>query len=771
MPRRLSFAACAIALLACRANAATPTPLLMAPRAHAPAQAGSARRWTDSGRLSVQPDPRGPDESALRYYASQNQTRRVELELRRLQTLYPNWKPPKNIYAARGRGGGDESALWALFAADKLDELRAAIAQREQRRPGWRPSSDLENKLRIKATHDDVASLWRQGRWKALLTFVKSKSYDAAGADTQTLWTIAAAYAKAKQTSGAVAIYTSLLNSDNNEQERLATFQKAMAHLPMSEVEPLLAMARRGADGKPEYEPIMNDIIRARIVAYLHDERTQDIPADQLHAFEAYAKSSAQPNEAGLVAWYFFKLKAFDRALSWFKIALANGGDAMIAHGLANSLAALGYDRQAEEVAYAWRRPLVNNDIFFVDIVAKALTRPVPGSISAQRLARYARVTMDAQSGEGAQALAWYAYNSCQFEVSLEWFQRAVAWHPDETSVRGYALTLLRLGKKGSFYTLINRYDGLFPQLLDLIFPDGSRHAPTLCERRPPGVRHGPAQRFAQFTVPGSAQSTQAARDAQIAAEPSDVDLAAARRPPRPKIDRAVFPVSTAPQNPLRVFASGQDRGPNFRLIYLPEPSRGPWPLVARRVPGVGPMPYEKYGYTLLPGWDGVTDPTWPPYSAQPAPPGTLAAKDGEDQPVQARRPHHRSYDPMSAPRSPGFGRSGLDFPRPAPDFERPASPSPRFMAPAPGWRRSSRRDWEREPTGSIRSTAPAAPILAGADAPPLVWRDWSAAQAAPPAAVAPPSEPAAPPRPLSSPPMWIRQIVAADHLREGASQ
>ena len=41
------------------------------------------------------------------------------------------------------------------------------------------------------------------------------------------------------------------------------------------------------------------------------------------------------------------------------------------------------------------------------------------------------------------------------------------------------------------------------------------------------------------------------------------------------------------------------------RLLHrLPPPLR---PLVARRVPGAGPMPYERYGFALLPGYNGLT--------------------------------------------------------------------------------------------------------------------------------------------------------------------
>jgi hypothetical protein len=50
--------------------------------------------------------------------------------------------------------------------------------------------------------------------------------------------------------------------------------------------------------------------------------------------------------------------------------------------------------------------------------------------------------------------------------------------------------------------------------------------------------------------------------------------------------------------------------------------------LVASRVPGVGRMPLERYGFALLPGWNGVTGPTSPTYAMQLAPKGTLWETD-----------------------------------------------------------------------------------------------------------------------------------------------
>ena len=106
----------------------------------------------------------------------------------------------------------------------------------------------------------------------------------------------------------------------------------------------------------------------------------------------------------------------------------------------------------------------------------------MPLQFEAKRITRYAEVTLQTGSGEGAQALAWYAYNSCQFDVAADWFRRAVAWFPKEASVFGYALTLRRLKRHQEFVEIVNRYDGLFPKVLTLLFPEGRNQQASPCD-------------------------------------------------------------------------------------------------------------------------------------------------------------------------------------------------------------------------------------------------------------------------------------------------
>ncbi|PIK71496.1 hypothetical protein CS379_19000, partial [Methylobacterium frigidaeris] len=409
-------------------------------------------------------------------------------------------------------------------------------------------------------------------------------------------------------------LYKSVLDGNADTGARLATIQKAMAHIKMEQAERLIAMGRQDSSGNSEFDPIRLDITRARIAAFLHDEPAQTPTLPDLTAFQAYARKTAEPSQTGLLGWYAYKRRQFREALEWFKLAIARGGDAMVAHGLAHTLRELNMMREAEEVAFAWRDRFVGNELLFIDLLERKLTLASPPYIEPARIERYARVVNATASGEGAQGLAWYAYNSCQFDAALEWFQRAVAWMPSESTVFGYALTLQRLRRQRPYLEVVNRYDGLFPKVVDLLFRESQGGPPLPC------------------AVQGATASTGRAAPAP-ATPPRPEPQASYGRVPRPDapgaggraeavppaVQRGEFPLAVPLDNPLRypAAAAAQNAAPGS---YAREPAVPAPPLVARRVPGAGAMPYERYGYTLLPGYNGLDKPE----GLSAPPPGTL---------------------------------------------------------------------------------------------------------------------------------------------------
>ena len=431
--------------------------------------------------------------------------------------------------------------------------------------------------------------------------------------DIDIAWFVAEAYARTGQAAAAGGVYRGILDRQSETVLRLSTIQKAMANLSMAQVEPLLAMGRAAADGSSEFRPIQTDITRARIAAFLHGETEVRVQAGDLTAFGDNARKLGDAGQMSMLGWYAYRRRQFREALDWFKAAVGRGGDAMVAHGLALSLMEMGQEREAEEVAFAWRGPSIVNTVLYIDLMERRLTQSPVSPLEPNRIDRFAKFVLATTSGEGAQALGWYAYNSCQFDTALEWFQRASAWMPREPVVVGYTITLARLKRTREYFEVLNRYDGLFPKVVEQAFPAESQQAdPTPCA--PARV----AQPAAQVVL------------AATAVTPGRVPKPNAARTPQPQalpVKRTDFPVAVPAENPLRFAGGSIVPDPSRDGEYLREARTVPPPLVARRVVGAAAMPYERYGYTLLPGWNGTERPSFQIGSGSP-PVGTLAHAD-----------------------------------------------------------------------------------------------------------------------------------------------
>jgi cellulose synthase operon protein C len=338
------------------------------------------------------------DETALREYARQKRADRVEMETRRLERIYPDWKPPADLWTARP-SGPDEAPLWELYETDHLDALRKAIADRQVAEPDWKPSDDLVDKIRAREIRETILGRAAAGKWAEVARLADDNGLAGGTQDVELLWVIAEALAHTERAPEAAGLYRFVLQNRTALGERTATIQKALATISMAEAENLIAMGRVGADGKNEFDVIRPDITRARIAAFLRNDPAKDVEAPDLAAVEDAARLSADPGETRLLAWYAYRLGRFDAALDWFKLSLAHQGDAMTAHGMALALLKLGFRAEAEEVAYSWREQLANNMILFIDILETDLTKEVPPFVEPARLARYAQVTTKTQSG------------------------------------------------------------------------------------------------------------------------------------------------------------------------------------------------------------------------------------------------------------------------------------------------------------------------------------------------------------------------------------
>jgi tetratricopeptide (TPR) repeat protein len=535
-----------------------------------------------AGLLAAAPQPAvAQDETALRYYAAQGRRDRAEAEIRRLQATHPGWQVPADLWTAKP-GGPEEAPLWRLFAAERLDELSAAIAERQRREPDWRPSADLATKLARKRLRQAVLAATADGRWQDAGRV--AAGIDPGTTDLELAWAVAEARARTGAPAEAAALYRALIVADLPPESRRTTLLKSLAVLPIRLVDDLVEAARAGT-APLDLEPVRGDIVRARVSAVIREEETRDLTAAESVLFRDEALRSGSGPDLALVAWYEVARRNPVDALGWFRRALAAGGDPVVAHGLAQTLVRLGQREKALDEAQAWSDRLAHNAILFIDLVADDLMTMPPVSIAAARLDQMARLTLRTASGEGAQALGWSAWNACDAAAALPWFERAVAWHPREGAVLGLGLALQRLGRRKEAAELANRYDGLFPKAVGLVM----RQAGTQPDRCSQKGREPAVARDVRPAVPLPVPATGTS------------------------FAKGEFPLAVAAESPLRFETGPAGR----RLVTQTAPATAP--TVARRVGGVGPMPYEGAGIVLQPGWAGQT--TAAAITADQAPP------------------------------------------------------------------------------------------------------------------------------------------------------
>lgn len=432
-----------------------------------PAEADRAFAASPAGEAPAKTDVR-VDESALRYYAAQHATARVDAEIRRLRALYPGWEPPADLY----RPAADEQALWDLFAADRLDQLKLEIERRAARQPGWRPSQDLVEKLRRKELRTELVKASDAEDWEKVQKLAEADPMLVGPADLDVTWRIAEAAARSGARDRALDLYRLALTGAETPEERTGTLRKALAVLGVEAAGPLLAEERKGPDGKGEFEALRVDVSRAALGGWLKSAATDPLPQAD---FDRLSKTATSADDEALLGWIEHRRKNWAAAERHFDEAARRGAGAKAVLGGVLVREATGRHDEAETLAAT---ALDDTEVagLFLDLVASDLTRPNPGTVPAERVGRFAALAEKLESGDAAQALGWYAHGARQYPAAAAWFAKAMAWRPSAKSAEGHLLALKALGDRADFDRLDTDYRGRFPDLPRLAFAEPTRH-------------------------------------------------------------------------------------------------------------------------------------------------------------------------------------------------------------------------------------------------------------------------------------------------------
>ena len=409
-----------------------------------------------------------PDIAALRYYAVRGEQDRLRAETDRLASLYPDWERPANIFTDEDP---QERHLWTLFSQGGTERVEAEIARLRSLGAGFEPSTVLLEKLGERRKRRQIAQAWSQQRWDDVLTAANADPDLLLGTDVELIWFVADAYAQKERPEAAAKAYEAALSASTDEQQRLATLQKAAAFLPPAASLALLAKAGESLSTPQSKRVVEDAIVRGALVRM---SRTGEAVPEALRAatagFARRAQAAEQASDALLLGWASFGQSQWREARAWFGQVLTRGDEAKAREGAIMSAMRLGdLDDAARLVAQG---PDTSPEIaaLFISLYAPALLQEKPQPIATTFLTDYATRTVTLSNGEGAEALGWYAYNLGQLDAARAWFDKANGFEETETAAYGLALTAVRRGDRSALLDVKARFGAAYPRVAAVRF-------------------------------------------------------------------------------------------------------------------------------------------------------------------------------------------------------------------------------------------------------------------------------------------------------------
>ena len=422
-------------------------------------------------RASVLPGdtatPSEADRAALRYFAREGDVDRLEAELRRLRALYPNWQPPRDLLDPQGEDT-DLQEIWELVGNQQYNEARRRIAERRERDPNWNPPERLTALLDLADVRGQLLAASEARNYNEVLRIAGANEAILTCEDVNSIWAVADAFANTGRPQRAFDAYTYVVNTCDDQGVRAASLQKAAEQLDPSFVTQLFALGANDEGGN-DFSEAQLDIIRGAVARGGEQEGVQ-VPPEWLETLANFARTGENLDDAMLLGFFLFRQGLPAQAAQWFRFALDNGLGADAAEGYIIALRATG-DREdeflAREVAFQWREQTPELMEAYLDAMATILTADEFGQTSIDDVEqasvdRYVPVVIEQRDANGAQALGWYAFNTCQFIIAEEWFISSANWVPTEASIYGLALTRLRLGDEAGFNDIVDEWGPLY---------------------------------------------------------------------------------------------------------------------------------------------------------------------------------------------------------------------------------------------------------------------------------------------------------------------
>jgi tetratricopeptide (TPR) repeat protein len=448
------------------------------------------------------PAPSSPavDETALRYFARQGDTARVQAEIARLRLLHPGWEPPTNLLSDEYVPDADIIRMWDLFSAGDFAGARAAIAAKQQADPAFVVSEDLLNSLALGEAELRLRNASDAKQFETVISVAANMPELLTCERVDTLWRLAEAFAGTGNTARAVDAYSYILTNCDDSAERYATLQKAIDLIERADLAPLLALERNGTDGQPEFTALRLDLARRAIAAALEDG-SRPLPED-VSLFESAAQSSNVAEDLRLMGWYELSRDRADAGRRWFERAMTADPSEQSVQGLGTALLQMGDPETAEDALADYRTDSEELTALYLDAAAALLALQPRIELDNRVLGRIVDSVMAARNANAAQELGWYAYDFQQPQTALEWFTLALRWKTDlEPAAYGMVVAANALGDQVTVESIRTQWGPRSERIANFGRTTSST-APPLPQPRP--------QRAATATVTPVAETRQA---------------------------------------------------------------------------------------------------------------------------------------------------------------------------------------------------------------------------------------------------------------------
>ncbi|MGV2064813.1 cellulose synthase [Agrobacterium sp. 22-226-1] len=408
------------------------------------------------------------DLSALRYFAARGDTQRLQAEIARLRTLYPNWTPPADPLAIPENGDPRLDAMWQLYTDGRYAEVRKAIADRQQAEPGWQPPDNLTGMLSLAEARQRLVNASDLKQYATVVDTAANNPGLLTCGEVDVLWRVADAFANTDRMGRARDAYLYILNNCTVASDRLATVQKASALLPAEMMDELLAREKPGADGQLEFEPVKNDLAR-QFVAKAGEKEGVAVPSAYVMRLQRLAEADKLASDALLLGWYNIRQKNMTEAEKWFRKAWEEEDSASASQGLALALIDRNEPREAEDVMYKWRKASDDALATYLAATANLLALEPPVVLPPEVLQRIAAETVARKDAATAQQFGWYSLAFRQTPLALQWFSTALGWKPDdEPSAYGIAVSYHDLRNLAGLRGIQQQWGGRSQRIADV---------------------------------------------------------------------------------------------------------------------------------------------------------------------------------------------------------------------------------------------------------------------------------------------------------------